>query len=185
MPITHKDRQFNTKNIHFKTRVALSLQAEIQNVALMLLSRYIGVFVKRPSKQAKITTQFQRVKNLIIGDEVLDVQKVVKARCLLYSTLMEKEGVKEETIKRRMQPYKRREVVNLLLDVLFEFGVVLLNARDESDGILGNVCFYNFHNKTIVYNIEQIKEVGKIVSNRIASIVACENVSALSQIALF
>ncbi|ELP87198.1 hypothetical protein EIN_093550 [Entamoeba invadens IP1] len=165
-PKANTTMQSNPKKkcVHMKTRRAVSLQAKIQNVVIMLLSRHCELDVRKPSKMSHVTTQFQSVKTIRIHGEEIEVKKVVKRICENKAIEMEKCGIKEETISRRMQPLKRKETLHFLEDLLFEFGIVVLNTRDESDGVVGDPIFYNINSHTLLYNTQEIITLGQKIS---------------------
>ncbi|ELP93014.1 hypothetical protein EIN_052090 [Entamoeba invadens IP1] len=168
-PIQHR------KVVHKKTRKAVSFQADLQNVLIMLLSKHADIYIGKTSKKAKLTTQFHKIKSIKINDEVLDVVKFIKKRCDALTAIMCDEGVKIETVKRRMQPAKRMEAFHLLEDFVAEFGYIVINAKDESDGIVGDAKIISAETGKVLYETTEIKELGTKASRYISSIVSLEN----------
>ncbi|ELP92645.1 hypothetical protein EIN_369670 [Entamoeba invadens IP1] len=159
----------NKKNSQTKTLEAVSFQADLQNVLIFLLCQRCELTVRKPSKQARVTTQFQKVKTIKIGDEIIDLQKVVKKRCDSFALILSQEGVKLETIKRRMQPTKRKEAFHFIEDILFMNGIVVTGARDERDGIVGDAQIVDYMNNSVLFTCDQIRVMGRQISRNIGS----------------
>ncbi|ELP87459.1 hypothetical protein EIN_097360 [Entamoeba invadens IP1] len=163
-----------------KTLDAVSYQAEVQNIIILYLCQFTELSVRKPSKQARITTQFQKVKTIRIGDEIIDFQKVVKKRCEIIEHIMLKQNVKRETIKKRLQAIKRREAYHLLEDFLFMFGIVIVGGKDERDGLVGYVKIVNIFDSSVMCEGQPLRELGSKISKHINSFVVGDNSTFLN-----
>ncbi|ELP86924.1 hypothetical protein EIN_315030 [Entamoeba invadens IP1] len=169
-----EEAAINSKNANqpkFKERQndAMNFQADLQSLLIALLTKHCKITIGRPHRLSRMTKQFIKIKEL-------EFNRFDTINVLQYIQTLSKEKTQYEfmsgnttkkTAKRRIQPTKRREVVRLLMDILLEFGYVVIAENETVDGYEGNVWIYS--NGICIYDTEQIKMCGSIVNTYLAS----------------
>ncbi|EDR25626.1 hypothetical protein EDI_216040 [Entamoeba dispar SAW760] len=135
-----------------KERVACSLRKERttfslqQALCIALLNEFCTETLIHPIKQATVTNQFFRVGTLeFSNNQVIDVYKKVKERCLQIYEEYISNGVSSKTAIRRGQNNRKIEEIHFYQSILQSFGYKFI--------------FYKNPNKKKIHYLNTIKEV--------------------------
>ena len=145
-----KYRQFMLKNN----------QSDLEATMICLLSHFASIEFTKPQKEVKVTKEFLKIKNIKFSKEKLKVNEWRKERFFeLKENMKKEEKVNDRLITHRMEQINRSEMMHLIEDILFLFGVFVFIEQEETNGISGD-CVIWFRGMIIYQN-----EFGEIAEN--------------------
>ena len=165
-------------------------------IYIACLNEFCEIQLKKPTKKAYVTMQFFQIESLNFSDEdIIQFSKLVQ---LLVKQRMEYEvsiGVEQKTAARRSENYKFSISLNLLNDLLTEFGYVLrdkiyfnsnpkrnVKKKNESQKeSIGETIHFIFKNGKILFDKEKIESIGKNINSYLLNLFNDKNIIVLKR----
>ncbi|BFU21102.1 hypothetical protein EHI8A_000080 [Entamoeba histolytica HM-1:IMSS-B] len=186
--MSHGHGKLSSKEKFIKWRNYQTCQ---EAIFLACLNEFCDIQIHKPAKKALVTMQFLPIESLIFSNEDSIsfsklIQTLVKQR-MNYEVSI---GVVPKTATRRSENYRFILSLNILCDLLSEFGYVLLSKapsprkhrkkKEPSDkDALGETIHFIIRNGKVLFNKERIETVGKKVNQYINSIFTTNNTSII------
>lgn len=180
-----KETKSNSKEKFIKWR---NYQTHQQCVFLACLNEFCSIEMKKPTKRVVVTLQFFQIESLIFSEEDKiyfnkHVQMLVKQR-LDYEI---KIGIEQKKAARRSENYRFTLALNVLNDLLCEFGYVLTrriaqtkryarkkkqlkDSIDPHKDTMGETIHYIWRNGKLLFERSDIETIGKEINNYFLSL---------------
>ncbi|ELP84245.1 hypothetical protein EIN_064800 [Entamoeba invadens IP1] len=159
-----QDSAGDKHEINFKTiRNTLVYQ---QGALVSLLVQHIPLSFKKPFKKAKVFEQLLTLDTIGEGEASINVPLFTEKRCEERFNFEIKNGVLPKTAKRRLESNRLTEPVQLLCDLLREFGYYLEieKKRGRKDTLKTEHVTSVWKDGACVLNEEQMIEKGKYMN---------------------
>ncbi|ELP91122.1 hypothetical protein EIN_269580 [Entamoeba invadens IP1] len=136
--ICRQNRESEKKNQCVRERTMIS---NLQCALLAFIATKAEIELTKQKKQSKLSREFLCVNFINFSEELytFDVKKYVKIRLNEKLNLFIKNGFNATTAHRKVVNEKKREVLHLLEDILFNEGFVVYYENENREGIRGNV----------------------------------------------
>ncbi|EMD42861.1 ORF 0.75, putative [Entamoeba histolytica HM-3:IMSS] len=167
--ITPKYPKEQVPKFKFKHWNETNLQVELQSICLCLLSAHCKIVVGKPNRYSSLTKQFVKIKEIEFNRfDSINVIKFTKDRVSMKMCLeCSKQNINAKTALRRLQPIKKKIVMNLLIDLLIEFGYLFEIQKETKEGYEGLVRI--FHKNTLLMETKEVREKGHQYNIKITS----------------
>ncbi|ELP83962.1 hypothetical protein EIN_500500 [Entamoeba invadens IP1] len=130
-----------------------------------LLSHKCSLHISKPKKKTFFTLQFMKVTKIVFNDVeewCFNVEAVVDQRRKEMENTYLKKGVPQSTAFRKSMDKKKRELMHLLEDFLYEEGFDIRYSCENREGIFG---FVSISKNGYVMDKEDICKMGETIWN--------------------
>ncbi|ELP84941.1 hypothetical protein EIN_367940 [Entamoeba invadens IP1] len=131
--------------------VERSTLTNLQCALLAFLSIRANVIIAKPQKSTKFSKQFLVLRQINFTDEnfIFDVNTFVTKRIQDRMNIMRTMGLSDKTAYRKTMNFKKREVLEVLEDLLFEEGFIVLYQKINREGVRGDISIKMPNGKVI------------------------------------
>ncbi|BFU24781.1 hypothetical protein EHI8A_002900 [Entamoeba histolytica HM-1:IMSS-B] len=158
----------------------MNSQCDVEAILIAILNQYVNLTIAKPQRKTTVTKQFIKIVKIDFcsGDEV-EVQTFIRKREDELITSLTKQGVSQQTAKRRMQEAKRWELLHLLMDLVTEYGYTVYAENEQNCGFDGEVTI-SYRNK-LLYSIKDINRKAPSIRDYIMNKVNTQMVSLITR----
>ncbi|ELP83935.1 hypothetical protein EIN_393760 [Entamoeba invadens IP1] len=142
-----------------------TLLTHLQCALIAFISTKADIKLSPPKRVSRLSQDFLNISSITFLTEnplfTLNFKDFIKRRKKEKNAEMLKNGIDYRIMERKIQNEKKREILHLLEDILFEDGFIVYYENENREGIRGNV-FIQMPDKQIV-NKEMIIKLGESI----------------------
>ncbi|ELP84344.1 hypothetical protein EIN_277940 [Entamoeba invadens IP1] len=119
-----------------------NLQTYLECTILAILSYNTEIQLIKPQKLTKHSQPFIKIKKLMILNDdkwSLEIDTIVKERIKAIEKDYKNSGVAKNTAFRRSLNHKKRDMMHIVEDIIYEWGYTVRYEGENREGIYGNV----------------------------------------------
>ena len=129
-------KETKTKKQQEKVMKDMNEQSSFVSFLVYLLAEFCEIEIIRPHTKATRTLQFPNIHRILLHEESIDFEELIKQRIELRAILFRKDCIEEKTVRRRCQSIRRQEIILLLEDLLYEQGISIIEEQHGKNTLI-------------------------------------------------